>query len=142
MKTLSTHTPQRMRPGLTLIELTVIILVFMAFLSMIFIGVGAWKRGSDRSGCILNIRHVQMAVRGYANTNQLQPGDNTFLLSPPVDLEDTLIGVGSFIPSEPQCPGNGLYTLGGDNIPPLGSLYMSCSLEASDGHVPEKYGSW
>ena len=142
MKTLTTPTHPRVRPGLTLIELTVVIVVVMAFLSMIFIGVRSWKRGSDRANCVLNIRHLQMAVRGYANSRQLNPGEDTALLSPPVNLTNTMIGPGKFVEGQPICPGNGLYTMGGNVIPLMGSLYMTCSLETVEGHIPDEYATW
>ena len=129
-------------PGVTLIELSVIIIVLFAFIAMTFIGVRAWKRGADRAECILNIRHIQMAVRGYANTNNLAPGTDVGLMSPPVSLPNELIGPGKFLPTSPLCPANGLYATEGNNIPPLGTLYMTCSLAGSDGHEPANYRQW
>lgn len=57
------------KSGMTLLELTVVILVLLSLIAILFIGARAWKKGSDRAGCILNIRNVQQAVRGYANMN-------------------------------------------------------------------------
>ena len=59
---------------MTLLELTVVILVLLSLISILFIGARAWKKGSDRAGCILNIRNVQQAVRGYANMNPEKTG--------------------------------------------------------------------
>ena len=55
------------KSGMTLLELTVVILVLLSLISILFIGARAWKKGSDRAGCILNIRNSQQAVRGYLN---------------------------------------------------------------------------
>ena len=142
---MKTHiTPPRtgLRTGLTLLEISVIILVILAITSMLFIGVQAWKRGSDRAACILNIRLSQLAVRSYANSNDLDPGVDTTLSSKPVNLPSELIGPGKYIPNPPTCPGGGLYTMGGNVIPQAGSLYLSCSLAGSNGHVPDEYGMW
>ena len=127
---------------MTLLELSVIILVLLTFISLMFVGVRAWKRGSDRAACIMNIRQVQLAVRSYANTEGLEEGTDTSLLSPPVILTDVLIGPGKFVNRLPYCPGNGLYILGGDQIPERGFLYMTCTVALADEHVPTNFGSW
>ena len=59
-----THTNKAKRTkGMTLLELTVVILVLLSLISVLFIGARAWKKGSDRAACILNIRNFQQAVR-------------------------------------------------------------------------------
>ena len=63
------------KSGMTLLELTVVILVLLSLISILFIGARAWKRGSDRAASILQIRNVQQAVRSYANMNGFNPGD-------------------------------------------------------------------
>ena len=127
---------------MTLLELSVVIVVVLLFLGMTFIGVKGWKRGADRAGCVLNIRHMQQAVRGYSTSNSLFPGDDTAAMSSPAVLADEIVGPGKFIPQSPSCPGRGVYSFGGNVIPQIGSLYMSCSLEASDGHAPQEFDSW
>ena len=57
------------KSGMTLLELTVVILVLLSLISILFIGARAWKKGSDRAANILNIRNVQQAVRGHGNMN-------------------------------------------------------------------------
>ena len=42
---------------------------------MLFVGARAWKRGSDRSAVIMNIRNCQQAMRGAQNMRQLNSGD-------------------------------------------------------------------
>ncbi len=64
----------RRKFGMTLLELTVVILVLLSLISILFVGARAWKRGSDRSANILNIRNVQQAVRGHENMYQLAEG--------------------------------------------------------------------
>lgn len=128
-------------PGLTLIELTLVMVILILFLGMTWVAVAAWKGGADRSACILNIRHMQLAVRGYANSQSLNPGDDTSARVPSVVLQNELVGVGKYVVNAPRCPAGGTYTMGGNTIPAIGTLYMSCSL-GGNGHVPEEYDSW
>ena len=66
------NTPSvKSKSGMTLLELTVVILVLLSLISILFIGARAWKKGSDRSANILNIRNVQQAVRGHGNLNTI-----------------------------------------------------------------------
>jgi type II secretory pathway pseudopilin PulG len=128
----------RVVSGMTLIELTVVILVLLSLITVLFIGARAWKRGSDRAGCILGIRQVQQAVRSYANFNAYNPGQSIN----PVDLQAALIGSGQFVETAPECPGLGNYTFGGNVIPATGTLYMTCDLAGSLKHVPENVSAW
>ncbi len=57
------------KSGMTLLELTVVILVLLSLISILFVGARAWKKGSDRAGCIINIRNTQQACRGFENMN-------------------------------------------------------------------------
>ena len=52
--------------GMTLIEITLVIAVLLGLISVLFIGVAAYKKGSDRAKCILNIATVQKAVRCFS----------------------------------------------------------------------------
>lgn len=128
------------RAGMTLLELTVVVLVLMSLISILFVGATAWKRGADRSQCIIQIRNVQKGVRCHANFRGLDPGSTM------TDLKDQVIGYGKYIESTPQCPGNGTYaygTLYGINtIPPIGVLYMDCSLAGSESHKPDNSADW
>jgi type II secretory pathway pseudopilin PulG len=74
MKLTNTLTMKR-KAGMTLLELTVVILVLLSLISILFIGARAWKKGSDRAANILNIRNVQQAVRAHANVRGLQVND-------------------------------------------------------------------
>ncbi len=134
--------PSGHKAGLTLTELSVIIVVLIFFVSLSFIGINAWKRGSDRAQCLANIRQVQQAVRGYSNLYSLRPGDHTGRISTAIDLEEELIGTGKHVTPPPSCPGRGDYRLGGNQIPVLGELYMTCSLSNSQQHVPQDYTGW
>ncbi|MEI8038516.1 MAG: prepilin-type N-terminal cleavage/methylation domain-containing protein [Verrucomicrobiota bacterium] len=137
MKLTNTRNMKR-KSGMTLLELTVVILVLLSLISILFIGARAWKKGSDRAGCILNIRNFQQAVRSYANMNQKAPGDTVPAFT------TTIIGAGLFMENAPTCPGRGTYTgTGGTTVPAVGTLAITCSLSADpDTHVPANIGDW
>lgn len=123
-------------PGLTLIELAVVILALMLFATILLVGARAWKRGSDRAICIANIAGVQKAVRGFANMSGLNPGDTV------PNLELKVVGPDRFFEALPACPAEGVYTLGGNEIPALGDLYLDCSLSTTHSHLPERISDW
>ena len=134
-----THTQNKTvktKSGMTLIELTVVILVLLSLISILFVGARAWKRGSDRAGCIMNIRNVQQGMRSFQNMNGHSPGDTVG------GAQGEIIGTDKFVESQPACPGAGTYTIGGDALPAVGTLYMTCSLAATKEHQPEDHGDW
>ena len=67
----SNNTFRNRSVGMTLLELTVVILVLLSLISILFIGARAWKKGSDRSANLINIRNCQMVMRGEQNMKQL-----------------------------------------------------------------------
>lgn len=117
---------------MTLLELTVIILVLLALVTVLFIGVSAWKRASDRTGCLLNIRHVQQIVRGEQNLYNLDVGD-------PIDVEE-LCAEHEMIHAT-VCPGGGEY-VHADAVPDYGETAMNCSLSDVFGHLPNDTTGW
>jgi len=121
---------------MTLIELAVVILFLLLFATLLMTGAKAFKAGADRSACIMNLQAVQKAVRGYTNMSGRDPGDVV------AGLEGQVVGSGLYFEALPICPAGGTYTLGGDQIPAMGSLYMSCSRESSDQHVPPRTIDW
>jgi prepilin-type N-terminal cleavage/methylation domain-containing protein len=120
--------------GMTLIELTVVILVLLSLISVLFIGAQAWKEGSDRSQCILNIRNAQTAGRSYQNMNQVAVGAN-------YTASTSVYGAGKFLETAPICPSGGSYTWT-TTIPTVGSLFMTCSLSGTKNHVPVSTAGW
>lgn len=138
----TSNAPRRrggMQRGMTLLELTVVILVLLSLISILFVGAQAWKRGSDRTLCIMNIQNVQKGVRSYSNLYGYGPGQSV------AGLQLRVVGTGEFVEKPPVCPSGGNYTYGAtfgiDTIPPVGQLYLSCSLSGS-GHIPSNYGDW
>lgn len=131
-----TNTTKRSKKGMTLLELTVVILVLLSLISILFIGARAWKKGSDRAGCIMNIRNAQQAVRSYQNMNAATVGAAIVL--------SDLVGPENFLPVSPACPeSTGTYTALA-TVPPLGTLYLPCSLAgtATFLHVPAATTGW
>jgi prepilin-type N-terminal cleavage/methylation domain-containing protein len=117
-------TPRTKRKsGMTLLELTVVILVLLSLISILFIGARAWKRGSDRAGCLIVIRNVQVAMRGDQNMRNSAPGAAGL-------LKASIIGAAAYIRTEPTCPSDKTTTytyLGDGNYPALGlPLYATC----------------
>lgn len=125
---------------MTLLEVTIVILVLMGLITALFFGAKAWKRGSDRALCIIHIQNVQKAVRSYSNLYAVSPGATV------TNLQNQLIGLGRFVESTPTCPGNGTYsfgqTSGNDVIPPLGELYLQCTLAIAEQHEPPNHSDW
>ena len=127
MKLTNTQNMKASKSGMTLLELTVVILVLLSLISILFIGARAWKKGSDRAASILQIRNVQQAVRSYSNMNGKNPLDTVAL------LQTEVFGAGKFIENDPTVaghPAGGLYTFGiaaPTIIPDIGTLYMLTS---------------
>ena len=125
---------------MSLLELTVVIMVLMALGGILFFGARAWKRGSDRAVCIIHIQSVQKGIRGYSNLYELAPGD----IVP--ELKKEIVGRGKFMEAVPICPSNGSYSYGRvsgtDKIPPIGQLYLECTLGNLEAHEPPSHADW
>lgn len=124
------------KTGMTLLELTVVILVLLALISILFISARAWKKGSDRAGCIILIRNVQQGARSYCNLYGFNPGATVS------GFKNQIIGAGRFVEKTPACPAAGTYTYLDDTVPTVGTLYMTCSLAGAETHVPDAYTDW
>ncbi|MBK1792037.1 type II secretion system protein [Persicirhabdus sediminis] len=122
----------RVARGITLIELTVVIVVMLTLISVLFMAGRAYKEGADRANCILNIRTVQQSVRSWQNVNNV-PADGVTAID-----EDEVYGDGKFLPVRPSCPANGSYTFA-VAVPVVGSLVVDCDI---DGHEPEDSVGW
>ena len=116
--------------GLTLIEVTLVIAVLLGLISVLFIGVTAYKEGSNRAKCILNIATVQKAVRSYQNLYELNIGATL--------ASSDIAGAGKMIETLPTCPSNGTYTFG-TTVPAASTAYLTCSVS---GHVPVSVAGW
>lgn len=122
-----THTDSRSAAGMTLIEVTVVIAVLLGLVSVLFLGVSAYEKGTNRAMCIQNIYRVQTAMRVACNYNELEPGRSYD------GLKDIVIGESLYITDEPVCPSNGTYEYLEGVIPPTGVTFLTCNVER---HVP------
>ena len=101
-----------------------VVMLMLFFISILFVGARAWKRGSDRAACIMQTRNMQQAVRSYQNIHSLKIGD-------PLDWNQ-IFGPEKLLGNKPNCPSGGTYAFV-DTIPPVGTLAGRCSHE---DHVP------
>jgi type II secretory pathway pseudopilin PulG len=103
--------------GMTLLELTVVILVLLSLISILFVGAKAWKKGSDRAANIMNIRNVQQAVRGHQNMHNMAEGDAL--------LHALIVGDSGYLkaPTSPNATAISSYGYL-DAVPVTGALYL------------------
>ncbi len=139
----SVRCPARLRTarGMTLLEVTVVILVLLSLITILFVGARGWKRGSDRALCIVNIQNIQKGVRGYSNLYDIAPGASV------PGLRSKVIGMGRFVESVPTCAAGGIYSFGlntggEDTVPQIGELYMECDRKTAEEHLPTEYSNW
>lgn len=127
--------------GMTLLELTVVILVLLSLISILFVGARAWKNGSDRAGCILTVRNAQTAIRAYSNLRGIEPG---LTIPGGLSREAAITGPGNYLTTWPACPGGGVY--GGQElttIPMPGVVLMACNWGTSENHhMPTEHSNW
>ena len=128
------HLQKALKKGMSLLELTVVILVLLSLMTLLMIGTSTWKRGADRSACILNIRNTQNAVRAYQNVRGVPEGSL-------INIPTQVMGPGGFLEIIPECPGGGIYTPL-DHIPYEGELAITCNLAPNQAHVPNSYSDW
>ena len=146
---LTKNTYTKSKPGVTLIELTVVILVLLTLIGVLFIGAQIYKRGADRAACILNIRNVHQAVRAEQNLTGAAEGTD-------VDLENDIYATTSqdnYL-ATPICPteDGGYETNSMGDFPEVGTAAIRCTdfdpLEGDEDdaaeldHAPESTNGW
>lgn len=112
--------------------------------STLFIGARSWNTGSERAGCIMNIRNAQMAIRSYANMYDVKPYSTEDSPGGTIPAGE-IVGAGKFLETSPVCPGGGTYNSdlkGAIVIPKIGEAYLKCSLCDSEGHEPDDTTGW
>lgn len=125
---------------MTFLELSVVICVLLALLGIFFIGVRAWRKSSDRTANILNIRNVQQAVRSYSNSHALAIGTSL--------AETVIVGPDKYLAGV-YPPNDTINYIGRFNtiIPPIGTLYLIPSYTYAGGisdfaPLPDIYTEW
>ena len=134
MKLTNTQSMKR-KAGMTLIELTVVILVLLSLIAILFVGANAWKKGSDRAACIMNIRNVQQAVRGHQNMANKTTTDT---------LNKTdIVDANGYLQTDPTCPtaGTAAYTWA-TNYPAVGTPAITCANADTLSHKPNNPAGW
>jgi len=115
------------------------VIVLLTLLGVLFIGARAWKKGSYRSSCIVNIRSFQQGLRSYANFEDLDTGD--------IYNEADVVTSG-FVEADQTCPLDSqpyiLHTNNEDTtiIPASGILAKRCGNEVIEVHLPENFATW
>ncbi len=136
--------------GLTLLELSVVITILLLLVSLLFIGSRAWRRGSDRSTCVMTLRNMQVATRSYQNIYGFTEGGKPNAENGTQDIAEHLLSKGyietnlyKHAHGQAPCPAGGGYTCPvPDVFPEAGQLYMECSLSGSDEHTPKSHADW
>jgi type II secretory pathway pseudopilin PulG len=143
-----THTlSAKPKSGMTLLELTVVILVLLSLISILFIGARAWKKSADRSANILNVRNCQQAMRGHQNTRNY--------LATEAVTTDVIFGTtaapGYLKKPTPPIPLAGGYTFGGTYGAPgtlwitnadIGGVATAGEYFFSTAELADKTGEW
>jgi type II secretory pathway pseudopilin PulG len=114
---------QARQGGTTLIELSIVIAVLLLLVGVLFIGITAWKNGSNAAACIVNLASIQKAARGYQNLNGLA----TSAPMPVANLTNA-----GFWSTVPACPTGVAYVFTA-TVPAQGVAYASCPVA---GHAP------
>jgi len=154
----------KIKPGMTLIEITVVILVLLTLISVLFIGANIYKKGADRAACILNIRNVHQAVRANQNLKGINTGDALDMAAqiystpaspavpannattPPTPAVAAVIAVERYL-TQPLCPtDSGAYTPE-TTYPVVGLPAVVCANNGAGGaeitdHVPGNTNGW
>ncbi|MEP4077878.1 type II secretion system protein [Haloferula sp.] len=144
--------PQRTmnRAGVTLLELSVVIVVLLSLSALLMVGAHAWRRGSDRAACVINIRNVQTSVRSYQNLYGYNPGTMPYADNGTQSIAKHLYRKGYItdrlnesLTGDRECPGGGSYDIPQEEVfPPVGKLYLSCSLESEQKHQMPNSPQW
>ena len=113
-------TTRSRRSGFTLIEISLVIALLLGLIAVAFIGIGSYRKGSDKAKCKMQLAAVQKAVRGHANMTNLP---NAAPLP-----SAAVFGAGLLMETEPACPTapTGGYTWAAV-VPAVGTPYGVCS---------------
>ena len=133
-----TNTATKIKPGMTLIEITVVILVLLTLISVLFIGANVYKNGADRAACILNIRNIHQSTRAEQNLTGATAGDT---LAAAATIGSTLVGTDLYFAVAPTCPRDATAYTGmtGTAYPADGTVVVACATfgDAAGKHFPD-----
>ncbi len=124
MKTVSLRSRRFTSSGMTLIEISLVIALLLGLIAVVFLGIGSYRKGSDKAKCKMQLAAAQKAIRSQANFQNLDIG---------AAFPDTqAFGPGMALQSAPTCPSGGTYAWVG-TIPTVGTAYGSCNFTDPDG---------
>ena len=124
MKTNVSNSKRHSTSGMTLIEISLVIALMLGLISVVFLGIGSYRRGADKARCKMQLAAVQKGVRSQANFLNLSIGA-TFTTT-------DAFGTGKALENTPLCPSGGTYAWVGV-VPPLNTPYGNCSYVDVDG---------
>ena len=110
--------------GMTLIEVSLVIALMLGLISVVFLGIGAYRKGADKARCRMQLAAVQKAVRAQSNFQNLSIGA--------AFSSTDAFGSGQALETAPICPSGGAYTWG-SAIPALHNPYGNCDYKDTDG---------
>ena len=129
---ITNYTKSKLKPGVTLIELTVVIVVILSLIAVLFIGAQAYRNGASRSACVVLLRSTHQAVRSHQNLN------GGFAGGPVVGAADIATAIintaptttsNEFLTSNPVCPRDGIGYMGltSTTYPAAGMVDVTCT---------------
>lgn len=110
--------------GMTLIEISLVIALMLGLISVVFLGIGSYRKGSDKARCKMQLASVQKAVRAQSNFLGLSIGA--------AFASTDAFGAGKALENAPVCPTGGTYTWLAV-IPPINTPYGNCNYLDGDG---------
>src|SRR5688500_17903644 len=124
MNTLQYRSRRLSASGMTLIEISLVIALLLGLIAVVFLGIGSYRKGSDKAKCKMQLAAAQKAIRSQANFQNLDQG-GAFTTA-------QAFGAGMALENEPTCPSGGTYAWTG-TIPAIGVAYGSCNFTDPDG---------
>ena len=110
--------------GMTLIEISLVIALMLGLISVVFLGIGSYRKGSDKARCKMQLAAVQKAVRAQSNFLGLTIGA--------AFTSTDAFGAGKALENSPVCPTGGTYTWMA-TVPPINTPYGNCNYVDGDG---------
>jgi len=140
---------KKLKPGMTLIELTVVIIVLLTLITVLFFAGTAYIKASNRTACLANQATIHKGVRGYQSLKQKDTTDTLTIADVSSDgyLGDT---------TKMLCPTNDASYSITANFPAQGVRAAICGDGTYGGaagdafvagadpelHIPKDYSNW
>ena len=119
--------------GLILGYLSLLVMI-PTMIAVLFFASRAYVKESNRETCIINIKTVQKAVRGYQTFESLEVGS-------PISEKD-IVGPDEFLDAMPTCPVDGSSYIWFSQIPDTGKPVISCPHAGDMNHQPQDTTGW